>query len=181
MTLTRLRQRVEVLSPQTRREHFTLPALPTDWRLLLETVSASCRRYGHILRGRPLTPPSFVSRRSTPTALYEGCARVITHLSGDSMTCAEIISKFETYVDDNGTLNRPRTCPPEQNLPTCVRRSPGVLKKDEGTYMVTTTTITVPSDFGHFVENLNYTDNAQNSGSNFRPVGIPSTEPSGYR
>ena len=88
-----------------------LSALPTDLAVVVgDRIRLRAAATG-TLAGRSPTPnSSFVSRRSTPTALYEGCAGSNPPLP--SMTCAEIISKFETYVDDTTELST------AQNLPS---------------------------------------------------------------
>lgn len=90
------------------------------------------------------------------------------------MTCAEIIAKFELYVDDTTELSTAEELALLNKIyqRVCDDRPWEFLKKEASGTMATTTTITVPSDFGYFVENLNYTDNAQNTQYNFRPVGI---------
>lgn len=91
-----------------------------------------------------------------------------------SMTCAEIISKFETYVDDTTELSTAQELALLNKIyqRVCDDRPWEFLKKEASGTMASTTTIAVPSDFGYFVENLNYTDNAQNTQYNFKPTGI---------
>lgn len=90
------------------------------------------------------------------------------------MTTAEIIAGFETFVDDTTELSTAQeiALANKHYQIVCDDRPWEFLKKPgEGT-MLSTTTITTPSDFGHFVENLNLTDNSQNYDFNAKPVGI---------
>lgn len=90
------------------------------------------------------------------------------------MTAAEIISKFELYVDDTTELSTSEELALLNKVyqKICDDRPWEFLKKEASGTMPTTTTIPVPSDFGFFVENLNYTDNSQTATYNFKPVGI---------
>lgn len=90
------------------------------------------------------------------------------------MTTAQIIADFETYVDDTTELSTTQEIAlvNKHYQIVCDDRPWEFLKKEGSGTMLSTTTITTPSDFAHFVENLNLTDNSQNYDFNAKPVGI---------
>lgn len=91
-----------------------------------------------------------------------------------SMNTTEIIAAFELYVDDTTELS---TAQELQLLNKMYQRicdlvSWEFLKKEASGTMASTTTITVPTDFGYFVDNRLMTDNSDDFDQNARPVGI---------
>lgn len=90
------------------------------------------------------------------------------------MTCQEIIQMFELYVDDTTELSTAEELAMlnrvYQNI--CDDRPWEFLKKEASGTMLSTTTITAPTDFGYFVENRNYTDNSMEFEGNSKPVGV---------
>ena len=90
------------------------------------------------------------------------------------MTSAEIIALFELYVDDTTELSTSEELALLNRVyqAVCDDRAWEFLKKEASGTMATTTTITVPSDFGHFLENRSYTDNSEVPDYNSTPTGI---------
>lgn len=90
------------------------------------------------------------------------------------MTASEIIAKFELYVDDTTELSTSEELALLNKIyqKVCDDRPWEFLKKEASGTMATTTTITVPSDFGYFVENRSYTDNSEYPVYNAKPTGI---------
>lgn len=90
------------------------------------------------------------------------------------MTASEIIAEFELYVDDTTELSTAEELALLNKIyqKVCDDRPWEVLKKEASGTMATTTTITVPSDFGYFTTNRNYTDTSQAASANARQVGI---------
>lgn len=90
------------------------------------------------------------------------------------MTSAEIIALFELYVDDTTELSTAEELALLNRVyqAVCDDRSWEFLKKEASGTMASTTTITAPSDFGHFLENRSYTDNSEIPDYNSTPTGI---------
>lgn len=90
------------------------------------------------------------------------------------MTAAQIIAKFELYVGDTTELSTAEELALANKIyqKVCDDRPWEFLKREASGTMASTTTITSPSDFGHFVENRGYTDNAIVPGYNAKPVGV---------
>ncbi len=90
------------------------------------------------------------------------------------MTTQEIIAGFELYVDDTTDLSSVEELALLNKVyqKICDDRPWEFLKKEASGTMATTTTITVPSDFGYFTENRNLTDNSQIAEFNAKPAGI---------
>lgn len=78
------------------------------------------------------------------------------------MTGAELIAKFELYVDDSTELSSAEELDLLNKIyyKVASERPWEVLKKEATGTMTTTTTITLPSDFEYVMENYNYTDNS---------------------
>jgi hypothetical protein len=90
------------------------------------------------------------------------------------MTGQEIISRFELYVDDMSELSTEEELALANKIyhKMCDDRDWEILKKEASGTLTTTTTITIPSDFSHMVENFNYTDNAISREINAKPVVV---------
>ena len=90
------------------------------------------------------------------------------------MTSAEIIALFELYVDDTIELSTAEELALLNRVYQAVLddRAWEFLKKEASGAMATTTTITAPSDFAHFLENRSYTDNSEVPDYNSTPTGI---------
>lgn len=90
------------------------------------------------------------------------------------MNTTEIIAGFELLVDDTTELSSTEELAllNKWYQIVCDDRPWEFLKKEASGTMATTTTITVPSDFGYFVENRLMTDNSDNFDQNAKPVGI---------
>lgn len=90
------------------------------------------------------------------------------------MTVAQLIPKFELYVDDTTELSSAEELDLANKVyqAICDFRVWEFLKKEASGTMASTTTITVPSDFAHFIENRLMTDNSDNFNQNAKPVGI---------
>ena len=90
------------------------------------------------------------------------------------MNTSAIIEGFELYVDDTTELSSAQELTLAQKIydKICDDRPWEWLKKEATGTMLTTTTILTPSDFAHFVENLQMTNNADSYDGNARPVGI---------
>lgn len=89
------------------------------------------------------------------------------------MTTADIIKKFELYVDDSTELS------PAEELDLankvyhliCDNKVWEFLKK-EATGTISGTDITLPTDFAHLLENYLYTDSQDNTQVNAKPVFV---------
>lgn len=90
------------------------------------------------------------------------------------MTGAELISAFELYVDDTTELSSAEELALLNKIyyRVCSEKPWEFLKKEASGTMTTTTTITMPSDFEHFVENYNWTDNSIATEINSKPSVI---------
>lgn len=90
------------------------------------------------------------------------------------MTASEIIARFQLYVDDTTELSSAEELSLLNKVyqKICDDRPWEFLKKEAGGTMLSTITIAVPADFGHFAENRNSTDNSESSWANSRPTGI---------
>lgn len=90
------------------------------------------------------------------------------------MNAAQIIAKFELKVDDTTELSSVEELALLNRIYQfiCDDRPWEILKKEGSGTMLTTTTITKPADFAHFVENMNYTDNSISTEENSKPTGI---------
>ena len=90
------------------------------------------------------------------------------------MTSAEIIALFELYVDDTTELSTAEELALLNRVyqAVCDDRAWEFLKKEASGTMASATTITTPSDFGHFIENRGYTDNSEVPDYNSTPTGI---------
>lgn len=90
------------------------------------------------------------------------------------MTASEIIAKFELYVDDTTELSSSEELDLFNKVyqRVCDDRPWEILKKEATGTMASTTTITMPSDFGFFVDNYSYTDNSISTQINARPVVV---------
>lgn len=90
------------------------------------------------------------------------------------MTAQQIIDKFELKVDDTTELSSVEELALLNKVYQfiCDDRPWEFLKKEATGTIATTLTITLPADFGFFVENLNYTDNSFSTQVNAKPVGI---------
>lgn len=97
------------------------------------------------------------------------------------MTGAQLISAFELYVDDSTELSSAEELALVNKIyqKMCDDRPWEVLKKEASGTMSSTTQITLASDFGHFVENYNWTDNSVSTEINAKPtvVWINTTTP----
>lgn len=86
------------------------------------------------------------------------------------MLASEIIAKFELYVDDSTELSTQE----ELDLLNKVYQKvaddrPWEILKKEATGSISGTTIALPSDFAHMVENYNWTDNSYSTEINAKP------------
>lgn len=90
------------------------------------------------------------------------------------MTIEQIIEEFEGLVDDTTELSTAQEILLADKVyqKICDDRTWELLKKEGSGTMLSTTTITVPSDFANFVENLNLTNNSQWQDYDAKPVGI---------
>lgn len=90
------------------------------------------------------------------------------------MTGAEIIAKFEQYVDDLTELSSTQELELLNKIyqKVCDDRPWEFLKKEKTGTMNTTTTIALPSDFSHLLENFNYTDNSVSTEINSKPCVV---------
>jgi hypothetical protein len=90
------------------------------------------------------------------------------------MNATEIITKFEQYVDDSSELSTAEELALLNKIyhKVCDDRPWEFLKKEASGTMATTTTITLPTDFGYLLDNYNYTDNSTSINNNARPVMI---------
>lgn len=90
------------------------------------------------------------------------------------MTGQEIINKFELYFDDMTELSSSEELDllNKKYQEVCDEKVWEFLKKEASGTMTTTTTIAVPSDFGFFVENYNYTDNSYSTEINQKPTVV---------
>jgi len=89
------------------------------------------------------------------------------------MTGAEIISKFETYVDDTTELSSTDELDLLNKiyLKVCDDR-PWEFLKTEKTGTVSGTTVTLPTDFSYLLENYDYTDNSASMGATSKPAYV---------
>tara|TARA_R110000796_G_scaffold99922_1_gene208349 strand:- start:161 stop:787 length:627 start_codon:yes stop_codon:yes gene_type:complete len=90
------------------------------------------------------------------------------------MTGQELISKFELYVDDMSELSTDEELALANKVyhKMCDDRDWEILKKEAAGTLTSTTSITIPSDFSHVIENFNYTDNAFSREMNAKPVVV---------
>ncbi len=90
------------------------------------------------------------------------------------MTTAQIITEFELYVDDTTELSSAEELRLLNRVyqRICDSRVWEFLKKEASGTMSTTTTISVPTRFAHFIENRLMTDNSDDFDQNSKPVGI---------
>lgn len=90
------------------------------------------------------------------------------------MTGAEIIAKFEQYVDDLTELSSTQELELLNKIyqKVCEDRPWEFCKKEKTGTMTSTTTIAFPSDFSHLLENYNYTDNGMSTETNSKPCVV---------
>jgi hypothetical protein len=90
------------------------------------------------------------------------------------VTASQIIAKFETYVDDTTELSTAEELALLNKVYQKIadERPWEILKVEGSGTMASTTTITMPANFAHFVENMNMTDNSEQAWANSKPTGI---------
>ncbi len=86
----------------------------------------------------------------------------------------EIITRFELYVDDMSELSTAEELALVNKIyhKVCDDRDWEILKKEASGTVDSTTTITLPTDFSHIIENFNYTDNSISREMNAKPVVV---------
>ncbi len=87
------------------------------------------------------------------------------------MTGSEIIAKFETYTDDTTELSSDEELALLNKVyhKVCDDRPWEILKKEASGTLSSTTQITLPTDFAHFLDNYGSTDNSASIETNARP------------
>ena len=90
------------------------------------------------------------------------------------MIASEIISLFETYVDDTTELSTQEELALLNRVyqKICDNRPWEILKKEASGTMTTSTTITLASDFAFLLENYGYTDNSYSEELPSKPVYV---------
>lgn len=90
------------------------------------------------------------------------------------MTAAQIIEKFELYVDDSTELSSQEELDllNKVYLRIASLRDWKIFTKEATGSMASTTTITLPSDFDHLTETYNYTDNSISTEIGAKPVYV---------
>lgn len=90
------------------------------------------------------------------------------------MLASEIISLFETYVDDTTELSTQEELALLNRVyhKVCDDRPWEFLKKEASGTLTTTTTIALPSDFSYLLENGGYTDNSFDETLPSKPVYV---------
>lgn len=90
------------------------------------------------------------------------------------MTANDIIATFELYVDDTTELSSAEELALLNKVyhEVCDDRAWEFLKKQAAGTMASTTTITLPTDFGFFTDTLLRTDNSDDFDANARPVAV---------